>query len=697
MLLLAGCCLMAAEDNPFFREWTTPFAVPPFSDIRTEHFLPAIEKGIAQKRAEVEAIASNPDSPDFRNTIEALDAAGELLEKVQNVFSNLTSAETNDALQSVARKAAPLTAALRDDINLNPRLFARVKAVWENRAKLKLNAEQARLLENTYKDFVRGGANLKPEQQKRLREINSQLSLLSLRFGDNLLKETNSFRLVVERKEDLSGLPDIAVAAAAEAGRSAGMEGKWVFTLHAPSIWPFLTYAENRELRRRLLTAYLERCDHGDELDNKEIAVQQAVLRAEKARLLGYATHAHFVLEENMAKEPANVYGLLTKLWEPALAVAGQEAAALQQMIRDEGKDFALQAWDWRFYAEKVKRKLYDLDENKTRAYFTLENTIKGVFHTSTRLYGLKFTERQDIPKYHAEVRTFEVQEADGKHVGVIMLDYHPRPGKRGGAWSSRYRGQHRKDGKDVRPVVVNVCNFTRPSVGKPALLRLEEVETLFHEFGHGLHSLLSDINYQSLSRTPRDFVELPSQIMENWALEPEVLKVYARHYQTGEVIPEDLVAKIQKAGKFNQGFATVEYLAASFLDMDWHTLAPGDTPGAAQFERASLEKIRLMPEVGVRYRSPYFQHIFAGGYSSGYYSYIWSEVQDSDAFQAFKEKGLFDQATAASFRKNILERGGTADAMQMYKNFRGREPSVEPLLEKRGLKGAGKNSGSQP
>ncbi|HWQ56967.1 MAG TPA: M3 family metallopeptidase [Bryobacteraceae bacterium] len=673
--------------NPFFTEWKTSFGVPPFERIRDEHFLPAFRKAIDEQRREVRAIAQNPAPPDFPNTIEALDAAGEPLDRVESVFFNLTSAETNDRLEAISREVAPLLSALHDDIMLDPQLFARVKKVWDNRAALKLDPVQARLLEETWKQFVRGGANLGSQQKERLRAINSELSVLSVRFGNNLLKETNAYRLVVDNKQDLAGLPQTAIASAADAAKAAGQPGEWVFTLQAPSIWPFLSYAENRELRRRILTAYIMRGQNDNQYDTRHILSKTATLRAEKARLLGYPTHAHFVLEERMAKEPSKVYGLLNQLWDPALKVAQKEAADLQAMVRQQGQDFKLEPWDWRYYAEKVKAARYALDENEVRQYFTLENVRKGSFHVANKLYGLTFEERADIPRYHPEVRAFEVKDADGSHLGIFLVDYHPRPGKRGGAWSSRYRGQRIKNGKDIRPVVVNVCNFTRPGGGDPALLRPEEVETLFHEFGHGLHSLLSRVRYQSLSGVPRDFVELPSQIMENWALEPEVLKAYARHYKTGALIPDALVAKIEKSAKFNQGFATVEYLAASFLDMDWHTLPTVQEPEAGAFERASLEKIRMMPEIVARYRSPYFQHIFAGGYSAGYYSYIWSEVLDSDAFQAFKQKGLFDPQTAAAFRKKILERGGSADAMEMYRDFRGREPSVEPLLEKRGLK----------
>jgi peptidyl-dipeptidase Dcp len=685
--LASGLATPSAEANPFFQPWNTPFGVPPFEQIKNEHFLPALKKGIEEKRREVGAIAKKPEAATFSNTIEALDRAGELLERVQSVFSNLTSAETNDRLQEIQKEVAPLLSALQDDILLDPQLFARVKAVFEQRGKLKLSAEQLRLLEETRKDFVRGGANLGPDEKRRLRAINEELAVLGVRFGNNLLKETNAYRLVIDKPGDLSGLPETLVRAAADAAKPAGLPGKWVFTLHAPSIWPFLSYADNRELRRQILTAYIQRGDNGNQYDNKQILSRIAALRAERAKLLGYPTHAHFVLEEAMAKEPAKVYGFLDQLWKPALSVAGQEAQALQRMMREQGRDFKLEPWDWRYYAEKVKQARYELDENQLRQYFTLDNVRQGAFYVANKLYGLTFVERTDIPKYHSEVRAFEVKDSDGSHLGVFLVDYHPRPGKRGGAWSSRYRGQRIQDGKDIRPITVNVCNFTRPAGDQPALLRQEEAETLFHEFGHGLHSLLQRIHYRSLARVPRDFVELPSQIMENWAFEPAVLKVYAKHYRTGAPIPDELVTKIEKAAKYNQGFLTVEYLAASFLDMDWHTISAGQAPDAIAFEKAALEKIRMMPEIVVRYRSPYFQHIFAGGYSSGYYSYIWSEVLDSDAFQAFKEKGLFDQETASAFRKKILEKGGTADAMEMYKSFRGREPSVEPLLKKRGLK----------
>jgi peptidyl-dipeptidase Dcp len=680
-----------AQPNPFFEAWTTPFGVPPFGQIKEAHYLPAFKEGITRERKEIDAIANDTQAPTFANTPEALDEAGEFLNRVQIVFYGQLSAETNDALQGIAKEVAPMLSALNDDVLLNEALFARAKGVWEKRDTLGLTQEQKKLVEETYKDFVRGGANLDAKDKERLRAINKELSLIGLKFGDNVLKETNSFRLVIEKKEDLAGLPLGVVSAAADSAKGAKLEGKWVFGLQAPSIWPFLQYADNRELRRQILTAYITRGDHGDASDNKAILSKIAALRAEKAELLGYKTWADFVLDRNMAKVPAKVYGLLDQLWTPALAVAHREAADIQAAIKASGQEFKLEPWDWRYYSEKVKKARYDFDEEALRPYFKLDNVREGAFYVANRLYGITFTERTDIPKYHAEVRTFEVKDADGSHLGVFMTDYHPRPGKRGGAWSGRYRDQYFKDGKDVRPIVVNVCNFSRPTGDTPALLSLEEVETLFHEFGHGLHSLFSRVHYKGVSRVPRDFVELPSQIMENWVLEPEVLKVYAKHWKTGEVIPSELVAKIDRARRYGQGFASVEYLAASYLDMDWHALTEPKEQDAVTFENAAMARIHMMPEIIVRYRSPYFSHIFGpgGGYSSGYYSYIWAEVLVADAFQTFKEKGIFDQATAKSFRTNILERPGTEDAMTVYVRFRGHEPSVEPLLVKRGLKEA--------
>jgi peptidyl-dipeptidase Dcp len=677
-----------SETNPFFTEWATPFGMPAFEKIRVEHYVPAFEAGIAERKKEIATIASNPAAPTFANTVEALENGGLALSRVSDVFYTLAGAETNDQLQTITKQVAPLLSALRDDIRLNEALFARVKAVQEKRDEAKLTPEQKKLVEDTYKEFVRGGAELAPEQKKRFREINQELSLLGIRFSDNLLKETNAYRLVVEKKEDLAGLPPGVVAAAADAAKTAKLDGKWVFTLQAPSIWPFLTFAESRELRKQILTAYTNRCDKRDETDNKAGLAKTAALRAERAKLLGFPTWADFVLDDNMAKTPARVYELLDRVWKPALAVAKVDEKDLAAALKADGKEGDFAAWDWRYYAEKVRKARYDLDDQELRPYFALDRVRDGAFSVANRLYGITFTERTDVPKYHPEVKTFEVKDADGSFLALYTTDYHPRPGKRGGAWCGRLREQWVKDGKDVRPIVTNVTNFTRPAGDAPALLSLEEVETLFHEFGHALHRMLSRVTYRSMSSVPRDFVELPSQIMENWALEPEVLKGYAKHWKTNEPIPAALVERIGKSELYGQGFATVEYAAAAYLDMNWHTLAGPKLEDATAFEKASLDKIGLIPEIVSRYRSPYFQHIFGpgGGYSAGYYSYLWSEVLDADAFEAFREKGIFDKATATAFRKNILEKGGTAEAMSLYRGFRGREPSVQPLLVRRGL-----------
>jgi len=692
-LFLVNCAkeekMKETSANPFFTEWTTPFGTPPFDQIKEEHYKPAFLEGMKRQKEEIQSIINNPEPPTFANTIEALEYSGSLLTKVENVFENLLSAHTNDTLQAIAKETAPLLSQHYDDIYLNTKLFERVKAVYEQKDNLDLTDEQQMLLTKYYKDFVRAGANLDETKKSRLREINQELSLLTLKFGENILKENNAFELVIENKEDLVGLPDNVIAAAAEAAKERGKEGKWVFTLHKPSMIPFLQYSPRRELREKIFKAYINRGNNNNEYDNKAIVARIIALRIEKANLLGYKTHADYILEENMAKTPANVYKLLNQIWEPALRKAKEEAQELQKLIKEEGHDFQLQPWDWWYYAEKLKKRKYDLSEEMLRPYFQLENVIQGAFTLANKLYGLQFVERTDIPKYHPDVRVFEVKEADGTHVGILYTDYFPRPSKEGGAWMNSFRKEYKINNQKITPIICNVGNFSKPTQDQPALLSYEEVSTLFHEFGHGLHGLLSDCTYRRVSGTavPRDFVELPSQIMENWVGEPEMLQLFARHYQTGEPIPNSLIEKIKRARFFNQGFATVEYLAASFLDMDWHTLTePVPEEKVIDFENQSLEKIGLIPQIIVRYRSPYFSHIFAGGYSAGYYSYIWSEVLDADAFQAFKEKGLFDQETARSFRENILAKGGSEDPMTLYLRFRGAPPRVEPLLKRRGL-----------
>ena len=675
-------------DNPFFAEFDTPFGVPAFDKIENKHFLPAIEKGIKEQSAEVEAIINNPESPDFENTIAAFDYTGELLRNVTSVFYNYNSSNTSDEIQALAKEIAPILSAHYDNMNLNPTLFSRVKTVYENRDTEGLDGEQRMLLEKTYKNFVRGGAALDSIKQIRFREINQELSVATLQFGENVLAETNEFKLIIDKQEDLAGLTQGLIDLGAETAKSAGMEGKWVYTLHNSSIMPFLQYSANRELREKIYYAYINRGNNNNEKDNKEIISKIVALRLERANMLGYETHAAFILEENMAKDATQVIDFLQKLWTPALKRAKSEAKDLQDIIAREGGKFKLEPWDWRYYAEKLRKEKYDLNDEVLKPYFSLENVKQGVFTVCNNLFGITFTELKDIPVYHPEATAYEVKEANGDHIGVLYMDFHPRESKRGGAWMSSYRKQYVKDGNMVKPVITIVCNFTKPTATQPSLLTFDETSTFFHEFGHALHGLLSNSVYYRLSGTSvsRDFVELPSQIMENWASEPEVLKLYAKHYETGEVIPQDLIDKLQNSAYFDQGFATVEYLAASFLDMGFHNMSTFDLKNVNDFEAATLASIGLMPEITARYRSTYFNHIFSGGYSSGYYSYIWAGILDSDAFEAFRENGLFDQATATSFRENILERGGTEDPMELYKKFRGAEPDITPLLKRRGL-----------
>ena len=691
ILLVTVVMLMACANqskNPFFSEYETPFKTPPFDRIKNKHYMPAIKEGIKQEQKEIDAIATNEAAPTFENTVVAMEKTGALLDRVQYVFYNMLSANTNDELQKIAKEASPLLSKHRDDILLNEKLFKRIKAVYGQKDDLDLSTEQMTLLDKYYKDFVRGGANLSEAKKAELREINKELSLLSIQFGENVLNEINKFELVIDNKADLAGLTEGIISAAAETAKEKGYDGKWVFTIQKPSLIPFLQYSDKRDLREKMFKAYINQGNHDDELDNKANVAKIVSLRVKRAKLLGYATHADFILEQNMAKEPSEVYDLLFKIWKPALKRAKEECKDLQAMIDKEGKDFELQPWDWWYYAEKLKKEKYALDDEVLRPYFRLENVRNGAFMVAKKLYGLSFEERIDLPKYNNDVKVFDVKDADGSHLGILYVDYFPRASKQGGAWMNDYLEQSDMDGKMVRPIVTNVFNFTKPTGDKPALLTFEEVETLFHEFGHGLHSLLSNVTYPRLSGTnvPRDFVELPSQIMENWAGEPAVLKIYARHYETGEPIPDELIEKIRKARFFNQGFATVEYLAAAFLDMDWHTLTDPFDGNVMAFEDTSLNHIGLIPEIVVRYRSPYFRHIFSGGYSAGYYSYIWAEVLDQDAFQAFKETSLFDQKTAHAFRKYILSKGGTEDPMELYVKFRGKKPDIKPLLRNRGL-----------
>ncbi len=688
-LILSGCNTKKTESmNPFLTEYTTPFGVPPFDKIENEHFIPAFEEGMKLQQAEIDAIVSNSDVATFENTIEALDKSGESLSRVNGVFFRLRSAETNDELDSIARVIMPVLTVHNSSIKLNPELFEKVQAIYAERESLDLSDEQAMVLKKTYRGFVRGGANLEGEAKERIKEIDKKLSMLTMQFGDNLLKETNNYQLIIDSEADLAGLPESVRSAAADAAKAADQDGKWVFTLQKPSWIPFLQYAENRELREKIYRAMFMRSNNGNEYDNNQIITEILELRIERANLLGYETHAAFVLEERMSKKAENVYDLMMQIWEPALNKAREEAIMMQEMIDREGRDFQLASWDWWYYAEKIRQEKYELDEEVVRSYFSLETVKEGLFNVVNNLYGLTFEPRSDLPVYHEEVMAYEVKERDGSHLGILYMDFHPRAGKRGGAWSTSIRKAHVKEGKQVTPVHLIVMNFTRPTGDKPALLSFDETLTFFHEFGHALHSMLTKCEYLTVSGTSvaTDFVELPSQIMENWAAHPDVLKTYAKHYQTGEVIPDQLIDKLQAASKFNQGFVTVEYTAASILDMDYHTLKEASGLNANDFEEASMKRIGLIDEIIPRYKSNYFQHIFSGGYSAGYYSYMWSEVLDKDAFNAFVETSLFDQATATSFRVNILEKGGSLEEMEMYVNFRGAEPTIEPLLNGRGL-----------
>ncbi|HLO90580.1 MAG TPA: M3 family metallopeptidase [Lentimicrobium sp.] len=675
--------------TPFHNPYPTPFEIPPFEVIKPEHFMPAVKEAIDAHNHEIEDILNNPDKPDFENTVARLDYSGDALRKVTLIFHNLNSSNTNPEIQAIAKEMAPVLSAHYDNISLNDNLFKRISIVYNNQAELYLNPEQKRLLSETYKDFVRGGANLNDRDKKRFREINSRLSVLTLQFGENVLKETNDYKLVIDDYNDLAGLPQNLIDQAAETAIKEGMQGKWVFTLHNPSVIPFMQFAQNRNLREGFYYAQISRGNKNNENDNKEIIKEIVTLRLERANLLGYKSHAEYVLAENMASNPANVDKLLKQLWAPAINRAKAEAADLQSLIDREGGNFKLQPWDWRYYTEKLRLEKYNLSDEELKPYLQLENVKKGIFMVANRLYGLVFEELSNVPLYHPDVKAYEVTDASRNNIGVLFMDFHPRESKRGGAWMSSYRKQYiDESGNNIRPIITIVCNFSKPTATTPALLTFDETSTLFHEFGHALHGLLSNSTYYSLTGTsvPRDFVELPSQIMENWAAEPEVLKLYATHYLTGEVIPDSLINKLQNSKVFNQGFETTEYLAASFLDMAYHNMKEANISDVNAFEKEFVDSLGLAPQITIRYKSTYFNHIFSGGYSSGYYSYIWAAILDSDAFEAFKENGLFDQATATSFRKNILERGGTDDPMILYKNFRGADPDIKPLLKKRGL-----------
>ncbi len=689
-ILLLICSFMNAQqmnnNNPFFTEWKTPFQTPPFNEIKPEHFIPAYEEGMKQEKAEVDAIINNSERPTFDNTLKVIEKSGEFLSRVSRVFGGLNGANTNEEIQKIARITTPMLSKHNDDISLNEKLFERIKAIYNEKDKLNLSDEQKAVLENRYTSFVRSGANLNQADKEKLRKINEQMSMLGLKFNENLLKETNAVGLVIDNKDDLKGLPEDVIKSASELAAAKGMNGKWAFSLQKPSFIPFLQYSQKRDLREKLFKAYTNRGNNNNEFDNKKILSQIISLRVQRANLLGYKSHADFVLERTMAKTADAVNKFLAELWDPAVKRARTEANDMQAIINKEKGNFMLEPWDWWFYAEKVKKEKFDLDEEMLRPYFQMENVRSGAFAVASKLYGIKFIERNDIQVYNPDVKVFEVTEADGKHIGIFYSDYFPRDGKRSGAWSSGFRSQSNIDGEFITPLVYNVGNFSKPTADKPALMSIDEVNTLFHELGHGLNSLFSNNIYPGAKFIPRDFVELPSQIMENWALEPEVLKMYAKHYKTGKVIPQQLIDKLKKSKLFNQGFETVEYLMASILDMDWHTITDVRERDVTQFENESYMKMGKMPEIESRYQSTNFQHII-GGYSAGYYSYIWAAVLDADAFQAFVETGnLFDHKTAKAFRNYVLANGGVGDAMEAYIKFRGRAPKKDALLKARGL-----------
>ena len=697
IIVLASCESNQKEvtenstENPLLSEWNTPFGVPPFDQIKNEHYTPAYMAALKENKAEIDAIVNSSETPTFENTIVAFELSGATLTKVASVFSAVNSANTNDEIDVIASEMAPILSAHYDDINLNKGLFKKVEAVYNTADKSTLSGEQNKLLEDTYKSFVRSGVALEGEKEERLRAINARLAVLADSFGKNVLAETNAYDMHITNKEDLGNLSSSLVALASDEAKARGHENGWSITVQRPSINPFLQSSPNKERRQEIFNAYAMRGDNDNANDNKEIIQEMVMLRTEKANLLGYETHANLVLENNMAKNPEAVFGFMDQLWTPVLDMAKAERKAMADFMKKEGVEGAFSGSDWRHYVEKVRKERYDFDEDEMRPYFEFNAVKNGAFELATKLFGLTFKELKDIPKWHEDQQVFEVLEADGSHLGIIYMDFFARSSKRGGAWMNELRAQSNVNGNYVTPIVTNNFNFPRPTETEPSLLSFSDAETMFHEFGHGLHGLFSNVTYESQSGTnvPRDFVEFPSQVMENWMSEPEVLKLYAKHYQTGEVIPDALIKKMNDANSFNQGFANVEYMAAAYLDMYYHTIKDMEPRDARVFEKEQMDKLGLIEEIVPRYRSGYFNHIFSDpvGYSSGYYSYKWSEVLDADAFQAFKEAGsIFDPATAKKYR-HMLAQGGSKEGMELYVEFRGSEPEIDPLLVKLGIK----------
>lgn len=699
LTLAASTCLFAAinsscsmdnkQSNPFMEEYTTPYEIPPFDKITYDDYIPAFEAGIAQQKANIDSIINNPEAPTFENTILALSMSGMQLEKVAYVFFALTESNSSDEMIKISETVMPLYSQHSDEMMMNDALFQRVKSVYDNMDSTEYTIAQRRAIEDAYKSFTRNGALLDSTQKAELMKLNLALTDLHLKYNKNILDATNAFELVVEDSTRLAGLPASSIAVAAEEASKRGKDGKWVFTLHAPSRLPLLQYADDRDLRQQMYEGYITLASK-DSTDNKPLINEIVKNRVAKAKLLGYNSYADYMTEKVMAKTVENAENLLMKIWKPAVKRVKEEVAEMQAVVDAEGGNFKIAPWDYYYYAEKVRQKKYALDENEVRQYFACDSVLKGVFHMAERLYGITFTEIPDAPKYHPEVKVYDVKDANGEHVSVFMTDYFPRDSKRQGAWMSEFKGSYIKDdGTQVRPIIYNVGNFSKPTAETPSLLTLDEVETMFHEFGHGLHGMLTRAEYKSQAGTnvDRDFVELPSQIHEHWALEPELLKVYARHYKTGEVMPDELIAKLQASSTHNQGFATTELAGAALLDLQWGKISTTDDIDVEAFEKEVAQKLGLPQEVQFRYRSTYFKHIFGSdGYAAGYYTYLWAEVLDADGFELFKEKGIFDPATAKAFKENVLEKGGSEDPMVLYKNFRGQEPNPDALLRNRGL-----------
>lgn len=686
-MAFSGCS--GKHTNPFLEAYSTPYEIPPFEQIQTSDYLPALEAGIAQKKAQIDSIVNNPEAPTFENTIMPLENSGEILTKVAMVFFALDESNSSPELVEVAEKFHPAYSQFNDEMMMNDKLFQRVKAVYDNREGL--DEDQKLAVEDYYKDFTRNGALLNPEQKEELKNINTELTNLYLTFNKNLLNATNSFEIVVDDKAKLAGLPESSIAQAADEAKKRGKEGKWVFTLHAPSRLPLLQFADNRELRQQMYQGYTSLASEG-QYDNKPVINKILQARAKKAQLLGFENFGAYMTANVMAKTTENAENLLMQIWKPAVNKVNEEVAEMQAYADSTKAGITIEPWDYYYYAEKVRKQKYDLDENEVRQYFALDSVRNGIFNMAEHLYGIKFTEMKDAPKYYDEVTVYDVTVAKtGEHVAVFMTDYFPRDSKRQGAWMSEFKGSWQKaDGTSSRPIIYNVGNFSRPSGNTPALLTLDEVETMFHEFGHGLHGMLSRARLRSQAGTnvDRDFVELPSQIHEHWAMEPELLRTYAKHWQTGEVIPDELIKRLEASATHNQGFATAELAGAALLDLQYGKLNPTGDVDVAAFEKEVAAKLGMPAQLTFRYRSPYFKHVFGSNeYASGYYTYLWAEVLDADGFDLFKEKGIFDPETAGKFKKYVLEAGGSKDPMELYVLFRGQQPKVDALLRNRGLK----------